>query len=68
MHRSYFAGMCIQLLKRPPCAVVIGERLVQQNEVDIVELQFAQRFQNGLSAFLIAVMLDPHFGGDKQLI
>ena len=36
----------IQLLQRSPCAVVICKRLMQQNEVEIIVLQFTQRFQD----------------------
>ena len=37
----------VHFFHRPPCAVVIGKRLMQQHKVEIVKLQFAQRFQNG---------------------
>lgn len=56
----------IQFLKRPPCAVIIGKRLMQQNEVEIIELHFSQRFQNGFFAFLVAVVFDPYLCGDEQ--
>lgn len=40
---------------------------MKKHEVDIVDLQFAHRFEHRFFAFLVPVMLYPHLGGDKEL-
>ena len=46
----------------------VAERLVNQIQVEVFELQAAQRFVNGLLRALVAGVLYPELAGDKQLL
>ena len=65
-NRANTAGF-VQLLQRPPCAVIIGKRLMQQTEIQIVGAQLAHGFPDGFFRFLITAMLHPDFGGQKNI-
>ena len=45
--------------------IVIAERLMQQQQIHIIGLQFLQRFVDGLGRFLIAEIANPNLRGDK---
>ncbi len=58
----------VELFERAPCAVGIGERLVQQHEVEIVSAELLQGHVDGLQRILIAVVADPDLGGEEQFL
>ena len=57
----------VQLLQRAPGAVHVGERLVEQHQIQIIQTQLPQRILDGFTSLGIAVMLDPHLCGNEQL-
>ena len=57
----------VQLLQCAPGTVHIGERLMEQHQIQIIQSQPPQRTFNRFTGLRIAVMFDPHLGGDEQL-
>ena len=56
----------VRFLHRPPRAVVVVERLVNEQQVDVVGLQFAQRFVNACLCPLVSGIGNPHLRHDEQ--
>ena len=55
----------------PPCpvgAVVVAEGLVNQQQIDVIGLQVLQGLVNGGLGFLVALVGNPHLGGEEQLV
>ena len=51
-----------------PCTVIVVERLVDEQQVDVVGLQFAKRFVDGGFCLLVSGIGNPDFGDDEQFI
>jgi hypothetical protein len=60
-------ALAVELLHRPPGAVVVAEGLMDQVEVDVVEAESLQRRLERPLGVALADVLDPEFGGDEQL-
>ena len=58
----------MDLLHRPPEAVVVAERLVDQVEVDVIEAEPLEGPLEGGPRVGLAGVLDPQLGGDEQLV
>ena len=58
----------VELLHRPPEAVVVPERLVDQVQVDVVETEPLQRPLEGRRGVGLAGVLDPQLGRHEQLV
>ena len=58
----------VELLHRPPEAVVVAERLVDQVEVDVVEAEPLEGPLEGGLGVGLAGVLDPQLGRDEQLV
>ena len=57
----------IELHHIAPRAEHIAERLVEQQQVDVVGLQLAQRILDRRARGALAEMLDPHLGGKEDI-
>ena len=60
--------LLVQVLHGPPGAVVVPEGLVDQVQVEVVEAESGQRLLEGSLGAVLAAVLDPQLGGDKQLV
>jgi hypothetical protein len=58
----------VDLLHRVPGAVVVPERLVDQVEVEVVQAEPPERAIELPAGHLDAGALDPHLGGDEQVL
>ena len=57
----------VELLHCAVGAVVIAERLMDEQQVQIIGAQFAHGFLNGGLGFFIAGIGDPYLGGEEEL-
>ena len=60
--------LLVQLLHRPPRAVVVAERLVDQIQVEVVNPELLKRSLERTSRLLLALMLNPELRRDEQLL
>ena len=60
------AARLVKLLHRPPGAVHVAERLVDQVQVEVVELELVQRRLESRLGPFVAGVLHPEFGGDEE--
>ena len=58
----------VRLLHGPVGAVVVAEGLVNQQQVDVIGLQVLQGLVNGGLGLLVALVGNPHLGGEEQLV
>jgi hypothetical protein len=58
----------VGLFHRAPGSMHVAVRLVDQVQVQVVQLQAAQRLVDGLACALVAGVLDPELAGDEELV
>jgi len=58
----------VEVLHRPPLAVVVAVRLVDQIQIEVVQAQAPKRCLERPLGVVLAGVLDPEFGGDEQLL
>ena len=56
----------VRLLHRPIRAIIVVERLMDQQQINVFALQFIQRFLNGSLCVFIPRICDPYFRCKKQ--
>ena len=61
-------ALAVDLLHRPPGAVVVAEGLVDEVQVDVVEAEPLERRLERTPGVALAGVLDPELGGDEQLV
>ena len=61
-------SFCKKFLKGPVCAVVVAERLVDKQQVDIVCLQFSETFLEGGSCTFFSCVGDPDLGDNEEFL
>ena len=58
----------VGLFHRAVGAVIVAERLVNQQQIDVVGVQLLQRTVDGGLCHLVSGVGDPHLGGQEQLV
>ena len=61
-------SLFVRLFQCAVCAVAVAERLVQKHQVDIVGLQLAQALVDGCPGFFVAVIRNPYFRYEEDLL
>jgi hypothetical protein len=61
-------AIAVEVLHRPPGAVVVADGLVDEVHVEVVQAKALQGLLEFALGGVLAGVLDPHFGGDEQLV
>ena len=61
-------ALAVDLLHRPPLAVIVAERLVDEVEIDVVQPELAQAALGAGPQVVGSQVLHPHLGRDPDLV